>query len=401
METKSIYVLGRRVIDMFYSKGFSDVNIQFETGPAKGEGIVGDIFHAIISAVNKDGVPQEFETVIKCAPTNIHCRKTLPVRNYFLREALYYNKIVPIYDNLQDQFELCVPQEMRCLLPKCYGVCDDFRQEMVILEDLTKKGFCVAPIQNVDYDHAVIILQTIAKLHALSFIYEQRYPKRFREMANQISRHLFNPLHDEEFSATCMIQHGEKTMTQFISAITDESLRKRFETVAGTNSYSKHIELAKAGKTMAILHGDNWHNNHMFKYKNGKPIEGIPIDFQWSRYGSIAHDFMYLFFSDSGDLRRNHFHRLVDVYYAELKAFLSLCGYDVNKFCSYEQFKEELKSLVLISIIVFMIAAPLFKNPEITIPERLSSPATYYAVTEEYRATVNDMVTDWANLGFF
>ncbi|XP_047995304.1 uncharacterized protein LOC125233359 isoform X3 [Leguminivora glycinivorella] len=191
MDTKSIYVLGRRVIDMFYSKGFSDVNIQFETGPAKGDGIHGEIFHATINAVNKDGAPQ-----------------------------------------------------------------------------------------------------------------------------------------------------------------------------------------------------------------NGKPIEGIPIDFQWARYGSIAYDFMYLFLSDTGNLRRNHFHQLVDVYYAELKGFLTLCGYDVNKFCSYEQFNEELKCMVLTSILAFMTAAPLFKNPELTLQEKLSSPETY-VVTEEYKQTVNDMVADWANLGFF
>ncbi|XP_063547754.1 uncharacterized protein LOC134755177 [Cydia strobilella] len=401
METKSTYELGRRVIDIFNSKGFSDVNIQFETGPKKGDGIIGEIFHAIISAVNKDGVPRELETVIKCAPTNLTFRETMPVRNNFLREILYYNKIVPIFDNLQDQFELCVPEEIRCVFPKCYGVCDDFTQEMLILEDLTKKGFCVAPIQSVDYDHAVIMLQTMAKLHALSFIYELRYPKRFREMANQISGHLCTPSHGEEFTNKCLIQHGENTMAQFTNVITDESLRKRFETVAGTNSFKKHIELSKAGQTMVILHGDNWHNNHMFKYKNGKPVEGIPIDFQWSRYGSIAHDFMYLFLTDSGDLRRNNFHQLVDIYYAELKGFLALCGYDVNKFCSYEQFKEELKNQVLVSIVVYMFSAPFFKNPEVTLPERFSSPATYYAVTEEYKQTVNNMVTDWANLGFF
>ncbi|XP_047995303.1 uncharacterized protein LOC125233359 isoform X2 [Leguminivora glycinivorella] len=357
MDTKSIYVLGRRVIDMFYSKGFSDVNIQFETGPAKGDGIHGEIFHATINAVNKDGAPQ-------------------------------------------DQFELCVPPEMRCFLPKCYGVCDDFRQEMFVLEDLTKKGFCVALIKSVDYDHAVIMLQTVAKLHALSFIYEQRYPKRFKEMANQISRTSLDPLHDEEFTYIYLHQHGEKAMKAFLNAITEESLRKRFETVSGTNSCDKHIETLKDGNIMVILHGDNWHNNHMFKYKNGKPIEGIPIDFQWARYGSIAYDFMYLFLSDTGNLRRNHFHQLVDVYYAELKGFLTLCGYDVNKFCSYEQFNEELKCMVLTSILAFMTAAPLFKNPELTLQEKLSSPETY-VVTEEYKQTVNDMVADWANLGFF
>ncbi|XP_063372537.1 uncharacterized protein LOC134660687, partial [Cydia amplana] len=209
METKSNSELERRVIELFNSKGFSDINIQFETGPKKGNGIVGEIFHAIIIAVNMDGVPQEFEAVIKCAPTNVTFRESMPVRNYFRRETLYYNKIVPIYDNLQAQFELCVPQEMRCVLPKCYGVCDDFRQEMLILEDLSKKGFCVAPIQSVDYDHAVIMLQNMAKLHALSFIYEQRYPKIFREMVNEISAHLFTPSHEDEFSDKWAIQHGE------------------------------------------------------------------------------------------------------------------------------------------------------------------------------------------------
>lgn len=264
MDTKNIYVIGRRVIDMFYAKGFSDVNIQFETGPAKGDGVIGVMMHAKICAV-KNGKPQEFETVVKCAP---HCelfRKSFPVRSLFLRETLYYTKIVPIYDNLQDQFELCVPQEMRCFLPKSYASCEDFRQEMIILEDLTKKGYSVTPLKMIDYRHAAIILRIIAKLHALSFIYEDRYPKRFREMADQCTNDYLR--NTEEFEEKYLMVHGIKVMEQFTSVIADGSLKKRCVKALGVNAWEKFKDIQKSGKVLAILHGDNWHSNYMFKYK--------------------------------------------------------------------------------------------------------------------------------------
>ncbi|XP_047995057.1 uncharacterized protein LOC125233196 [Leguminivora glycinivorella] len=393
METKNVFE--NRVKSIFENRGFSEVSIQHEIGPEKGLGVVGNISHAKICAV-KDGVPQEIDVVIKSAPNDLTYRKTMPVRNWFLREVYYYDKIAPVYAKLQD--ELSVTNKIRCFFPKYYGSCNKSQEEFIILEDLTKRGFCVSPLHILDYDHAAIMVRNIAKLHALSFINEERNPKVFREMADDCIYILL--VLKREYDEKYILEHAEKTMDQFTRAITDASLRQRFQVAAGTNAIEKCKQLSKLGKIKAILHGDNWLCNHMFKYEDGKPTEGMPMDFQWSMYSSIGYDFIYLYtFAVSEELRNSKFYHLVDEYYAELKSFLAVCGYDVKKFCSYEQLKDEIKGQALISCLVSMIATPFFKNPGVTLPDMLVSPSAY-AVTEEYKSFVNDMITAWANLGF-
>lgn len=109
---------------------------------------------------------------------------------------------------------------------------------------------------------------------------------------------------------------------------------------------------------------------------------------------------MYLFaLSVATDLRRNQFNQLVDEYYSGFKEFLTLCGYEASRFCSYDQFKAEIKSQALISMISFMIVYPVFTYPGFKLPDMISS-SIYSTSTEEYTQFVNDIVVDWANLGF-
>lgn len=84
----------------------------------------------------------------------------------------------------------------------------------------------------------------------------------------------------------------------------------------------------QANCTFKVLnHGDSWVNNLMFKYKNGKPVDVIFVDYQMSYYSSPGIDLNYFInTSPHNEIRESQIDEILHVYYENFSAILKSLG---------------------------------------------------------------------------
>lgn len=68
-------------------------------------------------------------------------------------------------------------------------------EEVLILEDMREQGYVMLDRRNsLDVTHCQLVLEHLAKLHAISFAMRDQKPEQFNSLKNSISETLFlNP----------------------------------------------------------------------------------------------------------------------------------------------------------------------------------------------------------------
>lgn len=109
-----------------------------------------------------------------------------------------------------------------------------------------------------------------------------------------------------------------------------ENLVEKFTKIE--NTYYDHLCAASVrddNDFNAILHGDLWSNNIMFKYDcNGVVEDTVLVDFQICYYGPPALDVTYcLYTSSHNDVSESDWDMLIQYYYNELRSTLKKFNY--------------------------------------------------------------------------
>lgn len=249
------------------SNGFVSHTIEVETAPGHVDGFQGIMTPLAISGVKQESggeTPVKLRLLCKSASTNAQRRQEFFSEQFFAREAHMYSKILPIFDQFQKDKQL---PESKCFsaYPKCYEAVIDADNEkfIVIMENLEPQGFSLWPKSDViPVGHAFLLVENLAKFHAISFAMNDQQPNVFAELKN--IEDLVNVYLQKE-STMKMFHMG---IDKAIAALTSP---KHIEAVKHIRQYAYEYfyECVKGSGCQRfgiIGHGDFWCNNILYRY---------------------------------------------------------------------------------------------------------------------------------------
>ncbi|XP_017083557.2 uncharacterized protein LOC108116281 [Drosophila eugracilis] len=305
----------------FIKSDFPDLkeikSFELEPTGGKGENYTTLLLRANFQLELNDGSEKSISYMAKILP-NSGNRDNVASWKVFDKERMTYGQYIP-------EFEQMYKDAGRDITfgPRYYESKDQLDEELIVLEDLGKRGFKNVNRQNgLDMLHTEATLEKLAQFHAASavrFELKGAYPaeynrnlcsqedtfKVFREAQTKAFVEAF-PLYDASHLAKDVESYGHHSQDMF-------------------QAYAPKIE----GEFRVLNHGDAWCNNFMYQYdKAGKLLETYFVDLQMSRFSSPAQDLYYLILSSTQlDIKISKFDYLVKYYHEKLTENLKLLKY--------------------------------------------------------------------------
>lgn len=213
--------------------------------------------------------------------------------------------------------------------PKCYRTIDIDPCESIFLEDLTKRSFTMIDRSTgtVTAKHVQLVMQSLAKFHAVSFAMKDQQSTKFEELASNLTEVLFS--RDNDNLKTYFNKAAQHTLDS-VSNEGDAQLlarAKRFFERDALDLVMDCMDSNVSGLVCVITHGDNWQNNQMFSScandESGTPDEICMLDWQVSRIASPVLDILYFIFScTTKELRDAHYDDFLKTYHNTLAAHI-------------------------------------------------------------------------------
>lgn len=204
--------------------------------------------------------------------------------------------------------------------PECYRTVDVDINECLLLEDLSLRGFSTIDRRAgvMTADHVNLVMQGLAKFHAISFALKDQQPKKFDQLTSNLNEVI---ILKSNIQLRYYLTLHSKSVFDAISA--DKDLLAKV-----TEFYKKEaldiaadcIDLEATGSASVISYGDVWQNNIMFRNdSDGKPIETSFVDWQVVRHASPMVDVaFFIFCSTTKELRDVHYSQFLRIYHDTL-----------------------------------------------------------------------------------
>lgn len=309
----------------------------FEIISCEGSGTDG-VSTGFLSAQNKAKIKfrssrgdGELNVFTKFLPKAAYHRQNVLTLGGFEREVVLFNELLDKYhDFLQDD-----------TIPKCYLA----RSDLIVMEDVSKKGFKNKPLYDtLDLHHCEKTIEALAKFHALSFITEKREGRKMCEIVPVINTEVFMSKEENHVGRrACLasIRCVKRVIEKYVEDLPLEVMKKSFLYM---DNLFDQLESSKLYPNV-LTHYDLWTNNIMFKYdEQGNVLKSCLVDFQLSTYKAPGYDLQFFLHActEAGMRERNldHFNKL---YYGVLARTLKTAGIDVEDIMGWQDFEGMLK----------------------------------------------------------
>lgn len=182
--------------------------------------------------------------------------------SHFTREQYTFHQILPAFEKFQSK-HVTDAAKMFTNYPKIFSASSQLEDEYVILEDLSAAGYT-----NVDrpsalgFDKCVLVLETLARFHAISFAFKDQHFDEFTKLTEHLSEIIFvEPVNDGFISfLKDNIGYSLTTLDKEKDAEVICKIQEFGEVYA-----KSMVECCREKEDAVILHGDCWISNMMFK----------------------------------------------------------------------------------------------------------------------------------------
>ncbi|XP_034835194.1 uncharacterized protein [Maniola hyperantus] len=321
-------------------------NIKVKTITTGGANYTSSLFIINVASPNRD----DLNLFAKVACIGETMRTNMNADWLFGTERFVYTQLVKIYNNIQDINN--VKEEHRFVFPKFYGCNPDLGKETIVMENLVEAGFKMFNrFLSMDWDHASVAVEDLARFHALSFAFEKYYPNRFEEVVpNMKFRIGTGDEPTEEMRAL-----WQKMVDRSLEVIKEEQrdrVRSYMLNSKLLDKFNKPI-----GKPV-VAHGDYRLSNLMFRRRDDT-LQSIAVDYQTVHAGCPAGDLIYFIFLGSDEeFRRQHYEKLVDHYFISLEQALERLGVDLSVY-TREKFDSDMKELLPYAVLLGVMVLPV------------------------------------------
>ncbi|XP_076172468.1 uncharacterized protein LOC143149191 [Ptiloglossa arizonensis] len=268
----------------------------------------------------------------------------------FKKEVALYTTVFPEVLNGPD----------KRFVPECFL---GLENDVIVLEDMAHSGYEMTDkFKPFDFEHCKILMKTIAKLHAKSFIFEEVYQKNLHDEFSHCMQETLWPL--KEGRSKAMFEAAVKGILSIVDEMPDlnEDQLKAFRAKIVDLCAGHTGKLLPSSKHKNVLcHGDLWANNILYKYdSDNKPTECCLIDFQLVRYNPPAHDILcFLQFTTTRQLREEHSEELFKIYRESMADALQEANLDISTVFPWNEFIESIEDLRLMCILHGVLNIPI------------------------------------------
>ncbi|XP_018566829.1 uncharacterized protein LOC108907573 [Anoplophora glabripennis] len=302
----------------------------------KGEGYLGQIF--FISLRDKT-TGKQMSIVVKQAFPEQALREINRIRQIYFNEIYFYTEVWPKLFKFQER----IPKENRFSnIAKCLATISEKNFERLALEDLKCEGFVMHDKKKiVEKEKFEFIFKLYGRFHAMSFAYKALHPEDFSELAERFYSINVNTFEKEGFVVFYKYVY-EECLEGLQPGVDDAVIEKYRHYVDDGVKLSK--ECLVNGKYTAIIHGDCWSNNIMFKYDHsGKLTDVRFLDFQAVRLGSPVCDLSYCLYSGGTKEIFDDLDRLLQIYHDSLSENIRAFGCDPDELYPLKALKDDWK----------------------------------------------------------
>nr|XP_022907280.1 uncharacterized protein LOC111418825 [Onthophagus taurus] len=402
-------ILIKRLEKFFFDENIT--NVKYEQLDLKN--FLGVMFKVIARKNDKQDGQVDLSYIFKVAPSTDALRKYAQIDKLFKKEIFVYEKLLPLYQQLSLEHNI---YEEFVNIPKIYFTCNETLQESLLMDNMTLKGYQSWDFnKNLDLPHAIYVMKTYGKLHALSYALREYKPNEYKKIVEYTK---------EKFNANINIAA--------ISNQQKKCCKKAFETLNPTKDrraiqlFSKFMEkpfeyqlqamkMGAIGSYAVITHGDASLKNFLFKYDNHDdatiPSDLCILDWQYLRYGSPAFDLsQFIFIFTDKTFRKNHLQQLLKAYHYSLCSHLSEFGLDPEKVLPFDVLQMEMKRYSIFGLCMAIMVLHIVLEKEgdvIQLPTGAKTSDiddifdTSVRNDDYYKGRVRDVITDFVEYGYF
>ncbi|XP_018563003.1 uncharacterized protein LOC108904810 [Anoplophora glabripennis] len=341
---------------------FSKYAIALTGESENSDGFASHINFATVSATTEEGIEKTIEVVVKSS------RKNLIQANPSLygREAYIYETILPAFTKFQMQNDI---KDIFDSVPKCYKTMSDDTMEVLVMENLKKNGYDLYDRKRpLDLNHLKLILREYGKFHAISFAFRDKDRSGFEKLVTNF----------DDVMIQYFVESLRKTINGYmakacdiVKEVGDKKLYETCYKVLQKGADVAAIEIMKIVEPeSAMLHGDGWNNNFVYKYEGSKvPSKVAILDWQLARLHSPALDISYLIYATCSEEELKHFDELLETYYSSFSTFLTELGSDPEKLFPYSTLQKHWKKYSLFGVLTLVAYLHLILCDDEEVPD--------------------------------
>ncbi|KAJ8925786.1 hypothetical protein NQ315_009636 [Exocentrus adspersus] len=337
--------------EAFDNQNLSSCEITLTGSNEKTDGYASFINFATVSTTTKDGTREDTHIAVKVARESL----LQSFRYAFERESYIYSTILPKFNAFQKENKVA---EVFSSFPKCYKTVSDEKVELIIMDDLKKKGYELYDRKKpMDLDHLKLVLQEYAKLHAIPFALRHKKKEEFKQLVGDFKDNMITIFDD---SWRRMLAQGFEKAGGVMKEKGKLHLYQMCEGIIKKNAGDMMMELLTTEEPVsAILHGDCWNNNFLFEYKVENstriPLQVAIVDWQLSRLHSPVVDLSYFLYSTSSEEQLEHFDELLEVYYESFSKCIEELGCDPEQLFPMSTLKSHWKKYSLYGLFMVVL----------------------------------------------
>uniref|UniRef100_A0A1B6MRQ6 CHK kinase-like domain-containing protein n=1 Tax=Graphocephala atropunctata TaxID=36148 RepID=A0A1B6MRQ6_9HEMI len=283
------------------------------------------------------------------------------LKESFEKEPKYYNEFI------RESYKLMVHN----IVPKNYKSPYPLS---VVLEDLKESGFTMVDRRDLlDFNHCELYVRASAKLHALSIVVHKTQPDIIESLAkkspvvDEKSRIVFKGLISNLFKCMAAFIEDQEGYKEFDDFFRDVSENDKF--------YCVYEEVEKSKRKLtAVIQGDPWSTNMMFKYnKLGEVIDVKLFDFQSLIFTSPVRELVtFVWTSAKPEVRENRLDELYQLYCDSLNGTFEQLG--CSERLSFEELKTDILFLSPWVLVTVCVMAPFCLTDEIVDMSEVLTP---------------------------
>ncbi|XP_018563024.1 uncharacterized protein LOC108904829 [Anoplophora glabripennis] len=365
----------------------------------KSDGYASDITFATVLATTEEDVEKTIEVVVKSSRRDFLQTN----RNAYEREAYFYKIILPAFARFQKKNNI---KHRFNSVPKCYKTVSDESMEVIVMENLRKNGYYLYNRKKpLDIHHLRCVLREYGKFHAISFALKTKSKVDFENLVNNFDDVTLD-FFTESFKNS--INRCLKRTCDIVKSMGYTKLYEMCNEILQKGADVTMIDILKTVEPeSAILHGDCWNNNFLYKYEDTDrkiPSKVAILDWQISKLHSPVLDLSYFIYSTCSEEQLRHFDELLDTYYSSFSVFLKDLGCDPEKlfpFCTLRRHwkKYSLHGVLLTTSFLHVTICDKEEVPEFNDVEDLGAAIMNVNITDEaeYRRRLVAVISHYYN----
>ena len=259
-------------------EGFSKYTTEVDAGSKHGDNFMSDMLQVVLKGArerNGEVIHDNLNLICKVAPSNAERRREFQSIAVFKREGYLYSQVLPAFVEFQKERGLS-EKDGFFAFPKCYKVVADEEADhfVIIMENLKTMGFKMWPKEkSLAIEQMKLIMRELAKLHAISFAFEDQKPDIFKKFKKLDDILIGFFAEDINISAVY-----PRTYQRVIDALKDERCKNAM--IEFKRDFRQIIaECVGVGVCEpfgVITHGDPWIANLLFQYND--EVSEAPVD---------------------------------------------------------------------------------------------------------------------------